>query len=253
MKMHLLSGGRLRMRRSIYYPNAAREETMELPVSCALIRHPQGLALFDTGCHPSLTKDAEARWGALARSVTPIFEEPETLISQLPLTGVAVDDIDIVVCSHLHPDHCGCNVFFPKATVMAQASEVVAASAEDGPSKGFLSVEWDLPNGIDQIDGERDLFGDGRITLLPMPGHTPGMMGAHVVLDRDGQFVLASDAVAVRAHLDQRYAPRNTWNVDLAIASIDSIARLQRAGATVLFGHDAEQWGGLRTGAEYYC
>jgi N-acyl homoserine lactone hydrolase len=252
MKMHLLSGGRLRMRRSIYFPNAAREETMDIPVSCALIRHPQGLVLFDTGCHPSLAKDAEARWGALAKSVTPIFKEPETLISQLPLTGVAIDDIDIVVCSHLHPDHCGCNVFFPKATVMAQAREVVAASAENGPSRGFLSVEWDHPNVIDQIDGERDLFGDGRITLLPMPGHTPGMMGAHVVLDRDGQFVLASDAVAVRAHLDRRYAPRNTWNVDLAIASIDSIARLQKAGGTVLFGHDAEQWAGLRTGAEHY-
>jgi N-acyl homoserine lactone hydrolase len=253
MKMHFLSGGRLRMRRGIYYPAAAREETVELPVSCALIKHPNGLVLFDTGCHPSVLTDAEARWGSLARFMTPIFAEPDTLISQLPLAGVAPADIDVVLCSHLHPDHCGCNVFFPHATIMAQASEVAAARAENAAAKGYLAGEWEPVTRLEQLDGDRDLFGDGRITLLPMPGHTPGMMVAHVVLDRDGAFILASDAVAVRAHLDERYAPKNTWNVDLAMESIESIARFQQDGATVIFGHDAEQWAALRTGAEFYA
>ena len=52
MRMHLLSGGRLRMRRSVFYPAAARDETVELPVVCALLRHTQGNVLFDTGCNP---------------------------------------------------------------------------------------------------------------------------------------------------------------------------------------------------------
>jgi glyoxylase-like metal-dependent hydrolase (beta-lactamase superfamily II) len=184
--------------------------------------------------------------------MTPVFAEADTVVRQLPLAGIDPADIDVVVCSHLHPDHCGCNVFFPAATILAQAKEIAAARAENAGAQGCLAVEWELPNRIEQIDGDRDLFGDGRITLLPMPGHTPGMMVAHVVLDRDGSFVLASDAVAVRAHLDQRYAPKNTWNVDLAMASIEAIARLQQGGATVLHGHDAEQWAGLRTGAEFY-
>jgi len=250
MKMHLLSGGRLRMRRGIYYPGAAREETMEMPVSCTLLKHPQGLVLFDTGCHPSVINDAEARWGSLARFMTPIFAEPDTLISQLPLAGVTPEDIDVVVCSHLHPDHCGCNVFFPNATVMAQAAEVAAARANNAARQGYLAVEWENPARLEAIEGTRDLFGDGRITLLHMPGHTPGMMVAHVVLDRDGPFVLASDAIAVMAHLNERYAPKNTWNMDLAVASIDAIARLR---ATVLCGHDADQWAGLRHGAEFYA
>ena len=122
MRMHLLSGGRLRMRRSVYYPAADRSETMDLPVSCALLKHQQGLVLFDTGCHPSVATQAEARWGSLAHLMVPIFAEQDAVISQLPLAGVAADDIDVVICSHLHPDHCGCNVFFPRATVMAQAS-----------------------------------------------------------------------------------------------------------------------------------
>ena len=94
MKMHLLSGGRLRMRRGVYYPDAAREETLDMPVSCTLLKHPQGLVLFDTGCHPSVASGAEARWGSLARFMTPIFAEQDSLIGQLPLACVTPDDID---------------------------------------------------------------------------------------------------------------------------------------------------------------
>jgi len=56
----------------------------------------------------------------------------------------------------------------------------------------------------------------------------------------------------MRAHLDRRFTPKNTWNVDLAMASIEAIARMRESGATVLFGHDAEQWAGLRHGAAFY-
>ena len=47
MRMHLLSGGRLSMPRAVYYPEARSEEWFEMPVSCALFRHPQGVAQFD--------------------------------------------------------------------------------------------------------------------------------------------------------------------------------------------------------------
>ena len=66
MKMHMLSGGRLRMRKSIYFPDADRAEMIDLPVSCALMRHSQGNVLFDTGCHPTIAENPEARWGAAA-------------------------------------------------------------------------------------------------------------------------------------------------------------------------------------------
>lgn len=252
MKMHILSGGRLRMRRATYYPGAPKQETLELPVSCALLKHPQGLVLFDTGCHPAAATDPEGRWGSLSRFMTPMFTEQDTLVGQLPLASVIPADIDVVVCSHLHPDHCGCNVFFPRATVVVHRAEVAVARVENAAASGYLSVEWELPNKMDQVDADRDLFGDGRITLLHMPGHTPGMMAAHVVLERDGPFVLASDSIAVMAHLDQRFAPKNTWNVDLALASIDAIGRLRQDGATVICGHDVRQWETLRTGAEFY-
>jgi glyoxylase-like metal-dependent hydrolase (beta-lactamase superfamily II) len=55
---------------------------------------------------------------------------------------------------------------------------------------GYLSQEWDLPVEIDAIGGERDLFGDNRIVLIPLPGHTPGTTGALVRLRKAACFFL---------------------------------------------------------------
>lgn len=252
MKMHVLSGGRLRMKRHVYEPDADRSETIELPVSSILLRHPQGNVLFDTGCHPSVVTEAEARWGGVARAMTPIMGPQDNVVSQLACTGLGPDDIDVVICSHFHPDHCGCNAFFRRATMVAHAAEMAAARAENAQAAGYLPVEWDQPNPVDLIDGQRDLFGDGRVTLIPLPGHTPGLTGALVSLDRDGAFLLASDAVSLRSSLDADVVPKNTWNADLYRNSLDEIRRIEAAGATVLCGHDDAQWATLRKGADAY-
>ena len=46
MKLNFLAAGRLRMKKSIYVSAADRSETIDLPVSCALIRHIQGFVVF---------------------------------------------------------------------------------------------------------------------------------------------------------------------------------------------------------------
>jgi len=250
MRMHLLSGGRLNIYRNFYFADAPREERMELPVSCTLLKHPQGNVLFDTGCHPDAAVNGEARWGELARIAIPIFKTQEAVIGQLPLAGLTAADIDVVVCSHLHMDHCGCNGFFKRATVICHAKELQAARA--APGIGYFPEDWDVDVPTKTIDSQHDVFGDGRLTLLPMPGHTPGMTIAHVVLDRDGAFVLASDAAPLQACLDTRMTPVNDWDGALTVKSLDDIARLQKDGATVLFGHDDAQWRRLKTGAAYY-
>jgi glyoxylase-like metal-dependent hydrolase (beta-lactamase superfamily II) len=85
-----------------------------------------------------------------------------------------------------------------------------------------------------------------------LPGHTPGLLGALVSLDRDGQFLLASDAISVRQSLDTDVAPRNTWNVEALLKSFEEVRRIERSGATVICGHDDLQWQSLRKGNEGY-
>lgn len=251
--MHFLSGGRLRMRKSVYYPSAERGETFELPVLCTLLKHAQGNVLFDTGCSPEAAKDGEARWGGMVKAMAPIFAPEDAVTGQLAKAGLTANDIDVVICSHLHPDHCGCNEHFRRATIIAHAAEVAAAQAENGQAVGYLPTEWDQPQGFDTFEGQRDLFGDGRIVLLPVPGHTPGMIAALVGLDESGEFLLASDAVAVEANLVEGYAPKNSWDLDQANIAIDTIRKIGERGAAIIFGHDDGQWNALRKGSEFYA
>ena len=252
MKLNFLAAGRLRMKKSIYVPGADRSETIDLPVSSTLIRHRQGNVLFDTGCHPSVVDSADDRWGSLAKFMKPVMSAADTLLPSLVCTGLGPDDIDIVVNSHFHPDHCGCNQFFRKATILAHAKEIEAAKAPNAEAAGYLKADWDYGQPIEAVNGEKDLFGDSSVVLVPLPGHTPGTLGALVSLDRDGQFLLASDSVSLRQNLDADAAPRNTWNVEQQLKTFENIRRIEKAGATVICGHDDLQWRGLRKGGEGY-
>lgn len=252
MKMHILSGGRLRMRKSIYLPDVDRNETIELPVSSVLLRDARGNVLFDTGCHPSVVQDVAARWGSLAKLIEPIMGRDDSVIAGLAALGLEPGDIDVVVCSHLHPDHCGCNQFFTRATIMVHALELEAARTANALARGYVAADWDHPLHIEPIGGEHDLYNDGRIVLIPLPGHTPGMLAALVALDRTGPVLLASDTVSLRAHLDSGILPKNTWNAEALTKSLDEVRRIEASGATIICGHDAAQWDTLRKGADAY-
>ena len=252
MKMHVLSGGRLRVRKTLYDANAVRGETLDVPVSCILLRHDQGNVLFDTGCHPAVAENAEARWGGLAKIMKPVMQPGDNVITALGATGLGCDDVDVVVCSHLHADHCGCNTFFKRATFVIHAAEVAAARAPDAEAAGYIAADWQQPAPIDMIDGERDLFGDGRIVLIPLPGHTPGTTGALVALDQSGTFLLAADTVSLRSTLDTGIIPRNTWNAEALGKSVAEVGRIEKSGGKIICGHDAAQWDTLRKGAEAY-
>jgi glyoxylase-like metal-dependent hydrolase (beta-lactamase superfamily II) len=252
MKMHLLSGGRLRMRKSIFVPDADKSEAIDLSVCCALLRHAQGNVLFDTGCHRSVAEQGEARWGRLSRLMTPVMQASDNVVNALSGIGLSCDDIDVVVCSHLHPDHCGCNTFFKRATFIIHRKEIEAARAPGAQTQGYLAAEWEQDAPTDIIDGERDVFGDGRVVLVPLPGHTPGTTGALVRLDKSGEFFLASDTVSFRSTLDTGVVPKNTWNAEALVKSLAEVKRIEAGGAKIICGHDAVQWATLRTGADAY-
>lgn len=252
MKMHILSGGLLRMRKHIFLPDAHREENIDLPVSCVLLRHAQGNVLFDTGCHPKVAEDPKARWGDLAKFMTPLHHPGPGLIGELEGVGLTPDDIDLVVNSHLHCDHCGCNEYFKKATFIVHEAELTAAKATQSDRNGYFPADWDHPMPVEPLAGQRDVFNDGRIVLLPLPGHTPGMTGALVGLDKEGAFLLASDAVSVRESYDQEISPKNTWDRELLLSSYQEMRKIEAGGATLICGHDMAQWRQLKTGAAAY-
>ena len=114
MRLYVFSSGWLTLDKSGLQTGATGKITV--PVAFFLIKHPKGNVLFDTGCHPDVATDPQGRWGNLTKIMTPLMQPGDNVINALAGVGLECDDVDVVVCSHLHPDHCGCNTFFKRAT-----------------------------------------------------------------------------------------------------------------------------------------
>ena len=184
--------------------------------------------------------------------MAPIAPADDNVVDNLGRIGFGPQDIDLVICSHLHSDHCGCTSFFTKATMLCHAREIAAARAPDSGRAGYVREDWDLPLALQEIDAEHDVFSDSRIVVIPVPGHTPGTVAARVELDRSGAFLLASDAVSFGDDLERGTIHRNTWSPEEAERSLALIRRIEADGATVICGHDEAQWAALKKGAEAY-
>ncbi|MCY3982690.1 MAG: N-acyl homoserine lactonase family protein [Roseovarius sp.] len=253
MKMHILDAGRLAMKKRVYVPDCTdKTEMIELPVMAILFRHAQGNILFDTGCHPSVSTDAEARWGKLAGVMRPIGEHSSNVIDSLAALGLTPDDINVVVNSHFHPDHCGCNEFFTKARFVAHEKELAEARGKNAAAQGYMPREWDHPMQMDTCTDGHDVMGDGLLTTIDLPGHTPGMMGLKAFLENTGRVLLVSDAVSLRRNLDNDEVPRNAVDANALRRSYETIRKIEATGAMVICCHDDEEYRGLKKGLEAY-
>jgi N-acyl homoserine lactone hydrolase len=219
--------------------------TIVLPVPSWLIEHPQGTVLFDTGMHADLRYGIE-RIGELTGSVfRPDLPEGEDLTARLAQHGIRPADIDVVVFSHLHFDHCGGTVEIPDARLVVQRAEWEAAHRRQLIEAGIYNPDdFDLGHDVERVVGVHDVFGDGRVVCTPTPGHTAGHQSLRVELE-SGPVVLTGDCVYLERFLDGMIVPRFGYDLDLQRQSMRELARLRDEGCRLLFGHDREQLAAL--------
>jgi glyoxylase-like metal-dependent hydrolase (beta-lactamase superfamily II) len=250
LTVYLLCGGRLDLDLSTFFPDRPPGARYTVPIPCVLVVHPRGRLLFDTGVHRQAIVDPVGRLGADRARRFGVRSRPgEEVVGQLALVGLAPDAVTHVANSHLHFDHCGGNEFFPGATFLVQRAELDAARAVDRQNPGRFNPsfrDFDLPLAYRPVDGEHDVFGDGTVTLLPTPGHTPGHQSLSVRLPDGARFLFAADACYTREHMDRDLLPGVLWDPALMRRSLALLRGLRDGeGTTVVYGHDAEQWDGM--------
>jgi glyoxylase-like metal-dependent hydrolase (beta-lactamase superfamily II) len=117
-----------------------------------------------------------------------VHEEPVNAIKSL---GLAPVDIDIIINTHLHWDHCFNNDLFPNARILVQEEESRYAIAPH-PCQALyyesqligMTPSWlKALQRIETIAGEKEI--EPGITLVPLPGHTPGFEGVLVHSDHN--------------------------------------------------------------------
>ena len=193
-------------------------------VRCAapafLIGHPDhGPLLFDTGYGPRL-RDAFAHYPErFYRYATPTtFGTPA--VAHLARRGIAAADVGAIIVSHLHADHVAGLCDFPRARFVVTADALALQQAVRGVAAvrrgivqslfppDFAARAHVVPTFADaplpHLGDTHDLFGDGTVRLVPLPGHARGQMGA-LVRTATGELLLAADgAWSTQAWREQR-------------------------------------------------
>ena len=249
VQIYALCVGYLELDRASMLSDLTPGTPWTVPVSSYLVVHPQGRLLFDTGVHCQSITDPIGRMGEeRARRIRIRSQVGDDVVSQLARAGLQPDDITYVVNSHLHFDHCGGNEFFPHATFLVQKPEMEAARRPGGVvSYSPSAIDFDHPLNYQLVDGEHDVFGDGKVLLIPTYGHTPGHQSLLVRASKDMQMVFTADACYTRENLDRDVLPRVLWDAATMSHSLATLRHFRdQQGATLFYGHDPDQWQGMR-------
>jgi glyoxylase-like metal-dependent hydrolase (beta-lactamase superfamily II) len=201
------------------FPQIASDADWWVPVQAALLRTGDTTILVDTGAGPkprAFLPDGEAR-----------------LLDDLAAHGVAPQDVDIVVNTHLHIDHVGWNGSFPNARyVVHEADWTFFTSAASLLERPHLHEKVVTVGNIERVTDETEIAAGVRVQ--PAPGHTPG----HMIV-RAGEFAIVGDLLAHEFQaLDPDLAFANDADAAQAATSRRRvIAELAAEGARVLSGH----------------
>jgi N-acyl homoserine lactone hydrolase len=204
--------------------------------SCYLVRHGDRYLLWDTG----LSRDALGK--PLERGQSDSESLAVTIVDQLARLGVKPAQVEFVGISHYHFDHIGQAAEFPQATLLIGQGDLDVLARPGNENRAKRLAPWMAQGAkVEKINGDHDVFGDGSVVMLDLPGHTPGHHGLLVRLPKLGPVLLSGDVAHFRENLDTSGVP--SFNVDRAqsLASMDRFTKLARnLRATVIIQHELQ-------------
>jgi N-acyl homoserine lactone hydrolase len=229
---------------SRWSPGVNVGKSMDFADSCYLMHHTQGWLLWDTGVTDAIAAMPGGQAPADPRAIH--WRRPKTLASQLDQLAIKPTDIKFLAVSHTHPDHIGNVGLFPTSMLLVQKAEY------DWPSPlGVGRFKPEHP--VTKLEGDHDVFGDGSVTIIATPGHTPGHQSLLVKLPKTGALVLSGDAVHFKSNWENRGVPSINTDKDKTLASMQRIADvLAREKAQLWINHDKAQRDSLKLAPGYY-
>jgi N-acyl homoserine lactone hydrolase len=209
--------------------------TAELVVPCYLIRHQKQYLLWDAGIGDQF---AGPKGGNLPFG-WPVHV-PITLADQFKQLGLRFSDVTYLGFSHEHPDHIGNANLFSQATWLLNPREhayAVTYEGHNGEPPAPMSASTTAH--VREIDGTVDLFGDGSVTIIQAPGHTPGHQVVLVKPSGQQPILLAGDLWTSRSNYEHDRVPRfNTSRADTIESRMKILEAVHGAGAVVWISHE---------------
>ena len=232
-----------------------RGEKIEGPCLAYIVRHPDaGTILIDTGMHPDVATDLRKDFGtAMSVVFRGIRPAGEAYDEQLRRRDVDPDKVDRVVMTHLHVDHTSGMRLLPNATFTITRDEWKAAHARRSADKGFIAHHLPPEDRVDLVDFEGDdrtidLLGDGSITLMSTPGHTPGHMSVLLKTTGDRDVLIVGDAAYTLRSIETQTLPLLTAGDEQYAASLKELKDFSDShpDAVIVPTHDPAAWERVR-------
>ncbi len=209
------------------------DETNLIAVSCnsVMVRAGKQNVLIETGIGNKLEEKKKR-----------IFQPQEKLLENLHAAGVAPEDIDVVINSHLHFDHCGWNTVYKNGVAVPTFPRAKYYAPEGEWKHGSLQLERDRVSYIsDNYDplirsGQMQLLGSAAeivpgISVEAWPGHTRNMWA--VLIRSAGKIACyISDLIPTTWHLDI------TWAMAYDLFPLEVIENRKKYYASAI----PEQW-----------
>ena len=213
---------------------------------CFLVVHPRGTLLWDTGLNDDVYTRPE---GGGARH----DKIDKSLKSQLAEIGYRPSDITYLAISHLHADHSGNANDYAGSTWIAQKAERDFMFGGNLPATVVPREYMALKDSKTiLIEGDHDVFGDGSVTLIFTPGHTPGHQSLLVKLPKTGPVVLTGDLYHFPAERTRHTFPIADRQEQTAASRAKLEALIQKTGAQLWIQHDIIGNAKLKRSPTYY-
>jgi N-acyl homoserine lactone hydrolase len=217
---------------------AVEEVTTRYFSGCYLVRHPQGLLLWDTGLADALYASPTGYiFGPWRMMVT------KTLSSYLTALNIAPQDVTHLAFSHMHGDHTGNANLFATATVLLNTHEHAAAFGAN-PPPGYDTASYTAlkESQLIRIHADYDVFGDGTVVIVEAPGHTVGHQVLMLKLPNMGPVILAGDLYYSSVDRAERRVPKWNFSYEHTLRSMERLEALtHKHRALLLIQHDMEQ------------
>jgi N-acyl homoserine lactone hydrolase len=241
---------------SVWTPGENVGRSIEFSSTCWLVKHGSDWLIWDTGV-PEATLNDPKGWSTLPKLI--VYHLDRSLTDQLAEIGLKPREVGFVAVSHTHGDHIGNMGLFPDSTILMQQAEYTWIHSADGPNDNLhklMALARKLlgtPKNLKLIDGDTDVFGDGSVTLVSTPGHTPGHQSLLVHLKNAGFIILSGDVVHLHDNFEKNIVPALNTDKRASIASMQKIRQIiARYNATLFINHDKKQTETLKLTPAFY-
>jgi glyoxylase-like metal-dependent hydrolase (beta-lactamase superfamily II) len=221
---------------------------------CVLVQHPRGTILYDSGLGNNVERDFKEAmpWGT---GFTFPYKPIGSARTQMIMSGkVNPDSIKTIIISHLHWDHASGIEDFPDAEIWTIQADYNYAIRKMG--FGFSRfmfdndhIKWrfihfqDKP--YENFDHSLDMFGDGSVVLVPLPGHTPSLIGMFINTKSGKRYFFINDAslfsddlkVPAKAWMEKLFVDYDKKQTEATIAKIYRLMK-QYPDMVIISSHD---------------